>query len=252
MPYQWLRNRAWLLLDRLGYDVRRKATLPWGADAFRDQQRLLASAPVRVIVDAGANVGDTVAAYRGRFPDAVIHAFEPFEEVHRRLASRFAGDPKVRPHRTALSDASGTRRFFVNDADVTNSLLRLNPGAAAWAGAGAAAPGPGVEVATVSLDDFGAREDVTQIDLLKLDIQGGEGMALAGARRLLERQSIRLIYTEVLFAPIYAGQASFGDLAAVLADHGYQLFGLYNLAHGDRGLGWGDAIFRPGVSFSSR
>jgi hypothetical protein len=49
----------------------------------------------------------------------------------------------------------------------------------------------------------------------------------------------------VLFAPLYEGQAKFCDVSAILTRHGYQLFGLYNLVHGDRGLGWGDAIFRP-------
>ena len=78
-----------------------------------------------------------------------------------------------------------------------------------------------------------------------MDIQGGEAMALRGAGRLLAQQAVWLIYVEVLFAPLYEGQAYFCDVSAILANHGYQLFGLYNLVQSDRGLGWGDAIFRP-------
>jgi len=78
-----------------------------------------------------------------------------------------------------------------------------------------------------------------------MDIQGGEVIALNGAARLLARQAIRLIYLEVQFAPLYQGQAYFCDVTTVLNGHGYQIFGLYDLMHGHRGLGWGDAIFRP-------
>src|SRR5581483_1073902 len=244
MPYQWLRNRVWLLLDRAGYDVRRKANVGWGADAGRDQQQLLADAPVRVIVDAGANVGDSVAIYRSLFPDAFIHAFEPYPDVYRQLAARWAADPHVRVHQAAVTDVTATKRFYVNKEHVTNSLLPLRKGAESWAGAGAASADAGLEVPTTSLDDFCARERIDRIDLLKLDIQGGEGMAIAGASRLLSQKAVRLVYTEVLFAPLYDGQASFCDLATALVRYGYQLFGLYHLAHRPEGLGWADAVFR--------
>jgi hypothetical protein len=36
-----------------------------------------------------------------------------------------------------------------------------------------------------------------------------------------------------------------GDLVTIVNRHGYELFGLYYLQYTDRGLGWGDAIFRP-------
>jgi hypothetical protein len=42
---------------------------------FVDQQRLLVGREVRAIVDAGANVGNTVALYMGLFPEAEMYAF---------------------------------------------------------------------------------------------------------------------------------------------------------------------------------
>jgi FkbM family methyltransferase len=232
----------------LGYQVRRKQPPHWGDDAYLDQRRLLHGTPVRVVIDVGANVGDTVRHYRTLFPRATIHAFEPFPDVHRRLAERFAADPHVRPHQRAVTDSAGTRRLYVNDVHVTNSLLPLNPAAAGWAGASARGQDRTVEVPAVTLDEFCAAEDLGTIDLLKMDIQGGEGMALEGAAGLLARQAVRVIYLEVEFAPLYQGQAYFCDVSRILDRHGYQLFGLYNLMHGERGLGWGDAIFRPSAS----
>jgi FkbM family methyltransferase len=232
--------------DALGYDVRRKQPPGWGEDAYLDQQRLLKDSPVRVVMDVGANAGDTVEHYRTLFPQAQIHAFEPFPDVHRRLVERFAADPRVRPHQAAVTEASGTRRLYVNEVDVTNSLLPLDPASVDRAGASSAhGLDQTVDVQAISLDEFCAAEGLDRIDLLKMDIQGGEGMALDGAAGLLARRAVRLIYLEVLFAPLYVGQSYFCDVSRILNRHGYQLFGLYNLVPQERGLGWGDAIFRP-------
>lgn len=243
--HRWLKAGARAIVERLGYDVRHSDADRWGVDAFRDQARLLAGGDVRVIIDGGANIGDSVALYRARFPAATIYAFEPFPAAHARLVRRYAGVPAIRPVAKALSDETGTRAFYANDIDVTNSLLPLHAGAAARAAAGDPAKTARLDVPTIALDRFCADEGLERIDVLKLDVQGGEGLALRGAAGLLARRAVRVIYTEVLFARLYDGQASFGDLAALLDAHGYQLFGLYNLDHGAGGLGWGDAIFRP-------
>jgi FkbM family methyltransferase len=231
--------------DRLGYQLRRKRPPRWGDEAYGDQRRLLEGGPVDVVLDVGANVGDATHQYRALFPAATIHAFEPFPDVHRQLAERFAADPRIHAHPVAVTDAPGRRRFHVHDAHVTNSLLPSDAASVDWAWATGGGPPRTIEVTAITLDEFCRAEGLPRIDLLKMDIQGGEGLALRGAERLLAQHAVRLIYIEVLFAPLYEGQAAFCDLSAILTRHGYQLFGLYNLVHGDRGLGWGDAIFRP-------
>ena len=232
--------------DALGYEVRRKQPAAWGVDPYQDQQRLLEGSAVRVVMDVGANVGDTVQQYRTLFPGAAIYAFEPFPGAHRQLAARFAPDPQVRARQAAIADVSGTRRLYVNDEHVTNSLLPLEPASVSRARASSAGRlDDAIDVPVLTLDEFCEAEGLSAIDLLKMDIQGGEGMALEGAARLLARRAVRLIYLEVLFAPLYVGQAYFCDVTAILSRHGYQLFGLYNLMHQDGGLDWGDAIFRP-------
>lgn len=229
---------------RVGYRISRIDPPGWGVDPFHDQVGLLVEAPVSVVLEVGANTGDVVARYRALFPAAAIHAFEPFPDVHRQLADRFAADPQVHAHQRAVTDSAGTRRFYVNDLAVTNSLLPIDPATADWH-VGSGRPERTIEVPAVTLDQFCAVEGLTRIDLLKMDIQGGEAMALEGAAGLLARKAIRVIYLEVLFAPLYAGQGSFFDVAAILHRHGYTLFGLYNLVQGNRGLAWADAIFLP-------
>jgi FkbM family methyltransferase len=233
------------LFDSMGYTVRRKRPPSWGSDAFLDQQRWLRDAPVRVVFDVGANQGDTVAQYRALFPSSTIYAFEPFDTVFARLAARFSSEPQVRPQHTAVTNGTGARELFVNDAHQTNSLLSLNDKELDRAMASNENLGRTITVPAITLDAFCAREGIDRIDVLKMDIQGGEGMALEGAASLLSRQSVRLLYLEVLFAELYKGQAYFCDIARILDRHGYQAAGLYNLVIGEGGLGWADAIFRP-------
>ncbi len=229
--------------EALGYTVQRKQPPHWVEDASLAQERLLEGSPVGIVLDVGAHTGDTVERYRAMFPGATIHAFEPFPDAHRRLSDRFAADRSIRPHQAAVADVSGTRRLFVNDDSHTNSLLPLDR-TADW-GLGIGTYGQAVDVRAVTLDEFCAAERIDRIDLLKLDIQGGEGMALDGAAGLLARQAVRVIYLEVAFARLYVGQAFFCDVTHTLNRHGYRVFGLYNLVQANDGLLWADAIFWP-------
>ena len=234
------------MFDALGYQIQRKRPVSWGSDALVDQRRLLQDHPVRVVVDVGANLGDTVRQYRAEFPGATIHAFEPFPAVCRQLVERFADDARIRVHESAVTDTAGTRRFYVNEVHYGNSLFPIHPQSADWTGTAASKrPDQTIDVQAVTLDEFCSAEGLGEVDLLKVDIQGGEALALEGAARLLGRRAVRIVYLEVLFAPLYDGQAYFCDVARVLDRHGYHLFGLYNLVHGPDGLGWADAIFRP-------
>jgi hypothetical protein len=99
-------------------------------------------------------------------------------------------------------------------------------------------------VATSTLDAFCAEHQITEIDILKMDTQGAELLILTGASDLLKEQRIRVIYTEVLFAESYEGQAYYHSIATLLEGHGYRLHALYDLVSSRTGeLSWGDAIF---------
>jgi FkbM family methyltransferase len=212
-------------------------------DPYGDQQRLLAREQVRTVFDLGASHGDATEIYRALFPDATIHSFEPTEAPFELVRRRFAGDPKVVPVRAAVGAEDGEGSLFVNAFDQTNSLLPA-------AHANKALVGPEManvamqSVPVIALDSYCARHNIDRIDLLKMDIQGFELNALRGARQLLERQAVGLIFCEVLFGRHYEGQAFYHDLAGLLHPLGYELYGLYTLLRGGDGvLSHGDAIF---------
>jgi hypothetical protein len=96
------------------------------------------------------------------------------------------------------------------------------------------------------MDSFVAEQAVSMIDILRMDIQGGELLALKGAQSLLEASRIRLLALEVEFKPLYKDQPLFWDICAYLYRFGYSFFKLYDPMYQPRNknvLCWGDAVF---------
>ncbi len=99
------------------------------------------------------------------------------------------------------------------------------------------------QVSTITLDEWAARENLTGVEIIKLDLQGHETEALKGAHGLL-KTSVQLIFTEVEFGPIYDKNSFFSDVEKLLKDYGFKLFQLYDLYTTLEGqLVAGDALF---------
>lgn len=214
-------------------------------DAFNDQLGLLSGTKVQTIFDIGANIGRTTAEYTSLFPESTIYSFEPFPEAFQKLRRRFKGHSLVKPVQVAVSAKTGKKKFHVYQDSATNSLLPTADGAEYWADSpNAIKPDKQIEVPVTTIDSFCRQQLIDEIQILKMDIQGGELMALQGAREKLKESSILLIYTECLFVPIYEGQAFFYEICSLLSSYGYKLFDMYNFAYARNGqIKWCDAIF---------
>jgi protein O-GlcNAc transferase len=86
-------------------------------------------------------------------------------------------------------------------------------------------------VETKRLDDL---PDLGDVDLVKIDVQGGEQAVFRGAERVL-RNAV-LVQTEVEFVELYEGQPLFADIDKDLRGRGYQFHTF---------LAWGARCFKP-------
>jgi len=77
------------------------------------------------------------------------------------------------------------------------------------------------EVECTRLDDLCRELDIDVIDLIWMDLQGAELLALQSAGSLLDK--VRYIYTEVSYRPIYEGQCLFDDVDAFLTAREFTL-----------------------------
>jgi FkbM family methyltransferase len=115
----------------------------------------------RVIIDAGANIGDSTARLLASHPQAQIIALDADAENHVVLELNFKDEPRVRTLHRALWSSDTTLQLEKTWANVAS---RVHPDAKPGSSAV-----PAVCVPTL-MQEFGLDE----IDILKLDIEGAE------------------------------------------------------------------------------
>ena len=146
--------------------------------------------PGDTVVEAGANVGyHTLGLGRAVGPRGRLHAFEANPRLAPLLArtvemAGLAG--RVTLHACAVADRTGAVSFSVDPAWSAGGHL-------SWEGTGPAYSQT-VEAPATRLDD--ALAELASVDLLRMDIEGSEGLALSGAQALVARSPRLKIVTE--------------------------------------------------------
>ena len=138
--------------------------------------------PGRVVIDIGANIGYyTLLAASHVGERGKVIAFEPGADNCALLRKSLLanGFHNVVLHSCAVADIDGMVGFGMDDSN--GQITRDNP------------PVGSQQVRSVTLDAFLA--DEPRIDLIKMDVEGAEGRALQGMRRLLQRHH-PVVFTE--------------------------------------------------------
>lgn len=189
-----------------------------------------------VVLDCGANIGQTADTFRAIFPQAEIYSFEPVAKLFDQLKNRC--EPlNVNAVNMAVSDCDGQGVINLTASDEANSLLGFqeNNPCAKWT---QEVGSESVELCTLDRWCEDNRIDPKRVDVIKLDVQGAELKALHGAKRLLE--SAKAVYLEVSFVPMYKDCPLFTQIDEFLKQHGYHCKALYP---SDQPNNWGDALY---------
>jgi FkbM family methyltransferase len=151
----------------------------------------LSTASIKVILDIGANRGQSIASLRAIFPDAVVHAFEANPAFFELLEQLREHDPlRIQVHRHGLGRGRAKLRFYIPWVGETpfleESSTRLDHFGKPWVVEKFKQRGA-LRLEETVVDILGGDELDLCPDIIKIDVEGAEHDVLIGLQRTIER-----------------------------------------------------------------
>ncbi|HRG88553.1 MAG TPA: FkbM family methyltransferase [Chitinophagales bacterium] len=171
-----------------------------------------------VIFDIGANVGVYSLISKTVNPSAKVYSFEPVKRTHGQLLKNMAvNNYNIVAEQIALSDKTGTQLFydvesehqqsaslsadkFKTPGDCTDPIIEYN-------------------ITTSTLDEYIDKNNITNIDLIKIDVELHEPAVIAGFTKYLE------IFSPYIVIEVLNSQVA-NELNKVFANGNYKIFHL--------------------------
>lgn len=172
------------------------------------------------IFDLGANVGLYSLLASSVNPRAAIHAFEPTPKVFGILSKNAELNQfkNIKLNQLCVGDEEGVAFLnFCQGDDQSNEGMNFITAQIAQ---------NTVEVTQVTLDEYCKQHEIQQIDLMKMDIEGGEYKALLGAQQLLARKAIKCIFMEMVEWSANRAGNSTNDIKALFSKYDYHFYQL--------------------------
>ena len=229
-----LKNIIGGILRRTGYDL--VPVKEMGVNPFRDMKYFLNGQKSPIILDVGANSGQTAKKFRRMFPDSTIHSFEPSPTTYEKLNARCAKFFNVKTWNCGVGAANATLTFQENDHSDMSSFL--SPSKFCWGQIIRQ-----IEVPIISLDTFAREQNLDFIHILKSDTQGYDLEVFKGASQLMSENRIGLIYFEFIFSDMYQGSPLFHEMFQYLSQKNFSLVTFYDSNFQQDLVSWTDVLF---------
>jgi len=167
-----------------------------------------------VIIDAGSRDLDQSIEFATEFPGAHIYAFEPNPHQFQVCEKKASTYKNITVFPFALSDTDGEATFHVTPSNIGVSSL-LEPIDVPW--------GQNIfhtiTVQTIRLDKFLKKLGILKVDILWMDIQGGELAALRGYGDYIHNTDY--VQCEATQIAYYKGHPLRPELEKFFEDNGY-------------------------------
>jgi FkbM family methyltransferase len=183
-----------------------------------------------VILEIGANCGQSTVTFIEQMPNATIYCFEPDPRAIAKF-KRLIQYPNVHLIEAAVGADSGFVMF-----NQSSGAEHIDP--LGWDHSGSirkpkthldAFPGVKFEkqipVPLIKLDDWTKENQIGEIDFIWADVQGAESDLILGAKETL-RQT-HFFYTEFNDDEQYEGQINFDTLSELMREIGFIIFHKY-------------------------
>jgi FkbM family methyltransferase len=192
-----------------------------------------------MIFDVGAHKGQTSFHFSKLFPHSIIQAFEPsptlFAEIEKNLSKR----KNIRCHNFAFGETNEKAFLTRPDSDLCGQVVK-------------AQEKNSISLSVRRLDEFCLVENISAIDLLKIDVEGNELSVLKGTSGMIERNAIGAIFLECDFNKDDQQHSYFFDIFDFLSEKNFCFQGLFEVVRysPSYGIGFCNALFLNRSVFS--
>ncbi|MGB5596433.1 MAG: FkbM family methyltransferase [Crocosphaera sp.] len=139
----------------------------------------------KVFLDIGANIGfySLFAALNDTDETIKIYAFEPVPVVFSRLKDNIQLNKisNIQPINTAINNYDGLVNLLIKQHDLSMPTLSRITSSSNQKSLET------ITVKSLKIDTFVTRNDICQVDLIKIDIEGAEAKAIEGAKDVIQR-----------------------------------------------------------------
>jgi FkbM family methyltransferase len=171
--------------------------------------------PTDICFDVGANIGYYATLMAQAAPSGEVHSFEPVPLNWHLLSLNVLinGFQNVMSNNIALGDRQGRVAFSAASDGAYSSMVPT----------GRRSESARIEVEVDTLDAYIHARGIKRVDVLKVDVEGAEGLVLQGARRLLSdpARRPRITMLELFDANHVPYQTSIGEIIRQMAEFGY-------------------------------
>lgn len=191
------------------------------------------------IVDVGANVGNWSSAILTTFNFESLIALEPNPAVFDALCKKLRVFKHAKCVKCGVSSQRGELPFYITSGSQCASVLKPNQAMSNIYGSDFDTTKT-ITVPVDTLDHLLA--EITEISLLKIDVQGFEREVLRGAGQTLHKTKLVLI--EANFVSHYENDICFPELDALMNSFGFALSNLSPPFQKNEFALWADALYR--------
>ena len=173
---------------------------------------------INTIFDVGANVGQTCLSLIKFFPKSKIYSFEPVTTTYNELILNTRKYPNITCVNMALGQKEERIQIAAHENSQCNSLKNTAPDDADG----------GIKIESTTAAVFCKSNNITHIDLLKIDVEGFEMEVLRGLDESFLRNNVKFIYAETGFDSSDGYKTHYSDMEHHLKPLGFVTSAFYD------------------------
>ena len=194
-----------------------------------------------VIIDVGANEGQSIKRFDLIFNNCVIHSFEPIKKCFDQMVENYPNKKFIK-NNYALGDKNTSKRFFINKHSYTSSFNRINKSYDQLNKKNKKINN--IKVKTITLDTYIDLNKIKKIDILKIDTQGYELNVLKGAKNSFKKNIFHFVEVEIILCDYYEKKINLHQVDRIMCENNFDLFNLQQFTYNkDSQIKWFDLLY---------